>query len=37
MSKTANDYKDEGNRYFKSSNYQDAIRSYTNAIQMNPR
>lgn len=35
--KSANDYKEEGNRYFKNSNYNDAIKAYTSAIQLNPK
>ena len=35
--KSANDYKEEGNRLFKNGNYNDAIRAYTSAIQGNSK
>lgn len=35
--KSANDYKEEGNKYFKNNNYNDAIKAYSTAIQMNSK
>lgn len=35
VEKSANDWKDEGNKHFKSQNYTEAIRCYTKAIQLN--
>lgn len=36
VEKSANDWKDEGNRHFKSQNYPEAIRCYSRAIQLSP-
>jgi tetratricopeptide (TPR) repeat protein len=35
MSKTAEQWKQEGNDAFKAKNYSDAIAAYSKAIQMN--